>query len=204
MARWWGTRLVLLALVALVILLLEGRPWFGARGPETLAVWWVLYALPFVALVSAAVRPVRDGHSIRGYSPAAKAAVALISGTIALIGFLYYPHPPTQPEAGATSVPWAITLMALLLFALLWLVLRYAQTVEPLRLITVAPDGGFLIRFPNDPRLRVLLGEIGAAPTQEAGVWTAPPKPEVAEALLLLAKQHGFDFQPRGKTRHGG
>jgi len=90
-------------------------------------------------------------------------------------------------------VGWAIAAAALLF--VIGAVLRLMEERTPLRLISAAPGGGFLVRYPADEAIDAELTRLPEG-ARAGGGWRFPATKDAADALLRFAREHDFQFKP--------
>jgi hypothetical protein len=90
-------------------------------------------------------------------------------------------------------VGWAIAAAALLF--VIGAVLRLMEERTPLRLISAAPGGGFLVRYPADEAIDAELTRLPEG-ARDGGGWRFPATKDAADALLRFAREHDFQFKP--------
>lgn len=93
----------------------------------------------------------------------------------------------------ARPLAWAIAAVTLLF--LIGAALRLMEERTPLRRITAAPGGGFLVRYPPDEALEAELRRLPGGMREGAG-WRFPATKDAADALLRFARERDFEFKP--------
>ncbi len=145
---------------------------------------WLAFGVPLALVLWFDVRPYRTATARVALTRMAQWLLVFRFVALAFtLAFAHFVHPLT----------WALGAVALLF--VVGAVLRVVEERAPLRVITAAPGGGFLVSYPPDAAVDAELASVPGG-ERDAGGWKFAATPETADALLRFARAHGFEFTP--------
>lgn len=145
---------------------------------------FLAFAIPLAIVLWVDVKPYRTATArVRLTSLAGWLLVFRFVVLVFLFAFVNVVHP----------VGWAIAAVALLF--VVGAVLRLMEERTPLRLISAAPGGGFLVRYPADEAIDAELARLPGG-ARDGGGWKFSATKDAAEELLRFAREHDFQFRP--------
>lgn len=144
---------------------------------------WIPFGVALALVLWADARPYRTAAAQVKLTRAAR--WLLVLRFVALAFTIAY-APYVRPEL------WAVVAVAVLFFV--GAVLRVVEERRPLRVITAAPGGGFLVRYPADAALDAEVAGLPGGERAEEG-WKFPATTAAADALLRFAREHEFEFR---------
>ncbi len=146
---------------------------------------WLAFGIPLGVILWVDARPYRTTTS--NVSLGKLARWLLVLRFVVLVSAL-----AVAPAVAPTK--WTVVAVITLFFV--GALLRVVEVRRPLRLITAAAGGGFLVRYPADSVLDLEIEKLPGAERDGAG-WKVAATPQSADALLRFAREHEFEFTPQ-------